>query len=228
MNRKALVLIALAICAGVGASFLTNETPKPRPKAYTGIPAALSPDCRDGTARMFDECTDQTVLFDEAMVRAKAENKVLLVEFGAEWCIWCHVFEAHINGEYDKFRYTYGGPDDPEARRTTTFEEGKPWSDAQAAEELRNFVAANFVIVHIDLQYAPGAWKVLTDTGADQYFKGGVPFVFTVDRYGQFAAVFNHDAVERRREDANWYRGYDRRGLITQLTAMRDAARARI
>ena len=228
MNKRPLVVIALAIIAGVGASFLTNQAPKARPKAYTGFPAAPSPDCRDGTARMFDECTDQTVLFSDAMFRAKAENKVLLVEVGAEWCIWCHVFEAHINGEYDKFRYTYGGPDEPEARYTTTFEEGKQWSDAQAAGELRNFVAANFVVVHIDIQHAPGWMKVLTDTGAGQYFEGGVPFVFTVDRYGQFAAVFDHDSVERRREDQNWYRGYDRRGLIRQLTAMRDAARARI
>lgn len=227
MNKKAPIVIALAVAAGVGAAFLTYPPPKARQKAYVGFPAAIDPQCRDGKARMFDECTDQSVLFEQALSRAAADNKVLLVELGAEWCIWCHVFEAHINGEYDKFRYTYGRPEDPEARYTTSFEEGPQWSDAQAAGELRDFVAENFVVVHIDLQYAPNGMDVLSDTGAVEHYKGGVPFVFTVDRQGQAAGVFNHDTVERRREDANWYRGYDRRGLISQLTAMRDAARAR-
>lgn len=221
------MVIGLAIAAGVGASFLAGEPPKSRPKAYVGFPTAIDPRCRDGKARLFDECTDQLTLFEQARARATAEDKVLLVEVGAEWCIWCHVFDAHINGEYDKFRYTYGGPDDPEARYTTTFEEGRQWSDAQAAEELRNFVAANFVLVHIDLQYAPNWATVLSGTGAAEHYKGSVPFVFTVDQQGQFASVFKHDAVERRRENSNWYRGYDRRGMLTQLISMRDAARAK-
>ena len=226
MNRK-LGIIALAVGAGIGASFLANRPPKPVAKAYVGFPVAIDPLCRDGKARMFDECTDQSRSFEQARTRARAENKVLLVEFGAEWCIWCHVFDAHISGQYDRFRYTYGTPDDPEARHTTTFEEGQPWSDAQAAQELRDFVAANFVLVHIDMQYAPNGMTVLSDSGAAGHYRGWVPFVFTVDQQGQFAAAFNHDAAERRREDTNWYRGYDRRGLITQLTAMRDAARAK-
>ncbi len=229
MNKKTLVVIALAICAGVGvgAYFVKNQPPKPRSKAYVGFPVAIDPQCRDGKASMFDECTDQVLLFTQALSRAAAEEKVLLVEFGAEWCIWCHVFEAHVNGEYDRFQYTYGSPNQPDARHTATFREGPQWTDAQAAEELRNFVADNFVIVHIDLQYAPNGMNVLASTGAEEHFKGGVPFVFTVDKQGRFAAVFNDDSVERRRDDANPYRGYDRRGLITQLTAMRDAARSK-
>jgi hypothetical protein len=230
MNLKPLIVIALAIGVGVGSALLspepTPEAPKSRPKAYVGFPEALDPACRDGKARLFDECSDQVALFNEARARAGAQGKVLLVELGAEWCIWCHVFEAHVNGEYDRFRYTYGGPTEPEARYTTSFEEGPQWSDAQAAEDLRTFVAANFVIVHIDLQYAPRWIDVLRDTGAEPHYRGGVPFVFTVDGHGRFAGRFDHDAVERRREDRNWYRGYDRRGLIAQLTAMRDAARA--
>jgi len=227
VSKRPLIVVVLAIAAGIGAAFLAPGPKASPPRAYVSFPATIDPQCREGKARMFDECSDQAALFEQARARAMADGKVLLVEIGAEWCIWCHVFEAHINGEYDEFRYTYGAPTEPEARYTTTFEEGPQWSDAQAASELRDFVAANFVIVHIDLQHAPNWTTVLEKSAAAEHYKGSVPFVFTVDPHGQFAAKFDHDSVERRREDENWYRGYDRRGLMTQLAAMRDAARAK-
>ncbi len=205
-----------------------GDVPVDRPSpAYIGFPASIDPQCRDGKARIYDECGDQAVLFDTALARARSEAKVLLVEFGSEWCIWCHVFEAHINGQHHKFRYTYGSPDEPEARYTHTFVEGAG-ADAAAATALRDFVAANFVIVHIDAEYAPGGWDVLDTTGARDHYSGGIPYIFTVDESGQFAAKFNHDAAEVRREsDENWYRGYNRASLMQQLTAMHDAARGK-
>jgi len=194
-------------------------------KTYMGYPASIDPQCRDGKARIFDECGDQAALFSAALDRAKGERKVLLVEFGSEWCIWCHVFEAHVNGGYNRFQYTYGSPDETEARYTHTFDEG-PGADAAAAASLRDFVASTFVIVHVDAEYAPNGWKVLATTGAQEHFPGGIPFVFTVDGTGRFAAMFNHGAAEVRRESvSDWYRGYNRAALLQQLTAMRDAAR---
>jgi hypothetical protein len=196
------------------------------PKLYVGFPAAIDPQCRDGKARIYDECGDQSALFGTALAQAKTEGKVLLVSFGSEWCIWCHVFEAHVNGQHHRFRYTYGAPDEPEARYTHTFVEGAA-ADAAAATALRDFVAANFVIVHIDAEYAPNGWAVLDTTGAREHYPGGIPFVFTVDESGRFAAMFNHDAAEVRREsEKDWYRGYDRDAMTRQLAGMRDAARA--
>jgi hypothetical protein len=212
------VLLVLAACSKAPVTT--------RSKAYVSFPERIDTGCRDGKARMFDQCGDQSVLFNTALERAKVEGKVLLVEFGAEWCIWCHVFEAHVNGERDRFRYTYGSPHEPEARYTENFEEGAG-SDADAADSLREFVAANFVVVHIDAEHAPNGFAVLESTGADVHYAGGVPFVFTVDERGRFAGTFNHDAVEKRRDTpTDWYRGYDRKGLMTQLSAMRDMARA--
>src|SRR5262245_59813545 len=32
----------------------------------------------------------------KAVARAKAENKAVLIEFGASWCTWCRNFEAFV------------------------------------------------------------------------------------------------------------------------------------
>jgi hypothetical protein len=67
---------------------------------------------------------------------------------------------------------------------------------------------------------------VLAASGAEAHYREAIPFVFTVDQDGRFAASLDDDAVEKRREGVVWYRGYDRAALIRELTAMRDAARA--
>ena len=173
---------------------------------------------------MYDQCGDQLELLEQARTRAKADNKVLLVEVGAEWCIWCHVFDAHINGEVDRFRYTYGYPDEPDARDTSTLEEGD-WADAEAAGQLRAYVAENFVVVRIDIEHAPNGDAVFDATDSRQHFPGGIPFVFTVDEDGRFAHMFMQGPAVRRRDGVlNWYRGYDRRNMLAQLVTMREAA----
>jgi len=234
MNKKPMIVIAIAIAAGVGASFLGNApgksdvTVKSQPKAYVGYPAALDPKCRDGTARMFDECGDQLALFEQALARANAEGKVLLVEFGAEWCVWCHALDAHMNGDYEEIRVAFGKPDEPEKRYHLTLEESKEWIDVEAASALRKFVAMNFVIVHIEMEFAPNSEEVMNITGAAEQYEGHVPFVYTVDSQGGFAAKFDPEGATRRRDDDQRpYRGYDRKVLLDKLTAMRDAARAK-
>jgi hypothetical protein len=217
---------AMILLLTLMVSACAQEKIEHRPRAYVSYPQTLDPKCRDGVARMYDECGEQAAHFTSALAHANAAKKVLLVEFGAEWCIWCHVFEAHINGEHSRFRYVHGAPDEPDARYPIDFKEG-PGADAQAAEALRQFVAENFVIVHIDAAFAPGGWEVLETTGGKKHFGNGIPFVYTVDSSGQFAQQFDHDSVEKRRDDpGNLYRGYDRVGLLKQLTAMRDAARS--
>jgi len=220
------IVIALLIGAAIPGCGRESpaSAPAPAPRIYVSYPERLDPACRDGKATLFDECSDQIELFKAALARAQVEKKVLLVEFGAEWCIWCHVFETHVNGDHTTFEYTYGAPDEPDKRYTTTFTEGRD-SDAAVATELREFVARNFVIVHVECDHAPNGYGVLELVeGADRNPRG-IPYVFSVDATGRFARKFDHDAVEKRRDtDQDWYRGYDRRGLLGQLTAMRDAA----
>ena len=219
------VFLAAAV---IGSALARSGDSPPLAHAYAGYPLEIDSKCRDGKAQIFDECGDQLALFKTALARANLEHKVLLVEFGAEWCIWCHVFDAHINGEHHRFTYTYGTPDEPESRQTTTFKEGKG-ADARAANALREFVAANFVIVHIDAAYAPNSDHVLEASGASERYDETLPFIFSVDQRGKFAQKFMSDAVEKRRDtESDWYRGYDRAGLLAQLTSMRDAARASV
>ena len=219
------VFLAAAV---IGSALARSGDSPPLAHAYAGFPLEIDSKCRDGKAQIFDECGDQLALFKTALARANLEHKVLLVEFGAEWCIWCHVFDAHINGEHHRFTYTYGTPDEPESRQTTTFKEGKG-ADASAANALREFVAANFVIVHIDAAYAPNSDHVLEASGASERYDETLPFIFSVDQRGKFAQKFMSDAVEKRRDtESDWYRGYDRAGLLAQLTSMRDAARASV
>jgi len=219
------VFLAAAV---IGSALARSGDSPPLAHAYAGFPLEIDSKCRDGKAQIFDECGDQLTLFKTALARANLEHKVLLVEFGAEWCIWCHVFDAHINGEHHRFTYTYGTPDEPESRQTTTFKEGKG-ADARAANALREFVAANFVIVHIDAAYAPNSDHVLEASGASERYDETLPFIFSVDQRGKFAQKFMSDAVEKRRDtESDWYRGYDRAGLLAQLTSMRDAARASV
>ena len=213
---------AAALVATAVLLVACTEEPVPTlPQAYTGFPASVDPQCRDGTATIYDECGDQVALFNEALARADAENKVLLVEYGAEWCIWCHVFNAYINGDKGRFRYTYASAKEPEAWSTRTFEED---NDVAGAEELRDFVARHFVVVRIDAQYAPNGVEVLEHTGAAQYFGGGLPFVFTVDSHGHYAAEFKGKGLEKRRGSSNWYRGFHRDTMLRVLTSMRNAA----
>ncbi|NVM89369.1 thioredoxin-related protein [Variovorax sp. SG517] len=224
MRRKwiwvAVLIALLAAC---------SQDSENLPRAYVSFPERIDPQCRNGKARVFDECGDQLALFTAALAKANSEGKTLLVEYGAEWCIWCHVFDAHISGEHGEFRYTYGLPRDPEARHTQKMAEDPSGAQDVQAKALRDFVAANFVVVRIDAQYAPNGKAVLMRTGAIRHYSGGVPYIFTVDGSARFAADFNHETAERRRDtEVNWYRGYDRVDMLRQFTLMRDRARANV
>ena len=64
--------------------------------APASYPLALDPTCRAGQAKLYDECGDQLALFDTAFEAATHDGKVLLVSYGAEWCVWCHVFDRTV------------------------------------------------------------------------------------------------------------------------------------
>ena len=191
--------------------------------SITSFPLSLDSQCRGGKAKIYDECSDQVELFMQANARAKADGKTVLVSYGAEWCIWCHVFDAYINGDVEKFTYTYGeaGNDD---RYTHTMRERANRDVSQEAYDLKYYVSENFVVAHIDYEHSPAGDDVLSQSEAWDNFSGGVPYIFTVDDAGKYAATFDHDEAEVRRDTDDWYRGYDRVKLLEQLKAMRKTA----
>ena len=164
-------------------------------------------------------------IFTQAKLRAKQEGKTVLVSYGAEWCIWCHVFEAYIHGDVEKFTYTFGQEGD-EKRYTHTMRERANRDVSEDAYNLKKYVSENFVLAHIDYEHSPDGDDVLTQTQAWDAFTGGVPYIFTVDATGKDAANFDHDVAEVRRDTDDWYRGYDRIKLLEQLQKMRAAAQS--
>lgn len=188
-------------------------------------PDAPDTSCRNGRAKIYDECSDQMVLFKTALSRANSEGKTLLISFGAEWCIWCHVFEAYIEGEKSRFDYTYASPDAPDDTYNATLYEREKSDVSAQANDLKEFVATRFVLVNIDSRFAPNGNDVLENTGAIDHYPGGLPFIFTVDHTGAYSAQLFHERVETRRDSDDWYRGYNREKLQAELGRM-DAATA--
>lgn len=190
----------------------------------TIYPTEIARNCNGGRAVLYDECGKQVTLFKQALRQANADGKTLLVSYGAEWCIWCHVFEQYIKGEHTDMTYRFGDPGDRDYEQVTLDE--RPDEDpAAAASALTAFVAEHFVLVHIDDQHAPDGYEVLIQTGAEASFNGGLPYIFTVTPKGDYAAHLNSNSVETRRDGLfDWYRGYDRAGLTAELDRMRLAA----
>jgi thiol-disulfide isomerase/thioredoxin len=223
--QKAMLLIFSAFFTSLSVIGCGNKAEDQAESSLVSYPQRIDPDCRTGSARLYDECSSQVRLFEAALTRANAAEKTLLVSFGAEWCIWCHVFEKYIKGQYGKFEYTYSSSDEPDKKYTDTLREKVNLDVAPQAEELRNFVSENFVLVHIDMDFAPDGWDVLDKSAAWEHYSDSIPFVFTVNAKGQYASSFNHNDVEVRRDGLiDWYRGYDREKLLTQLEKMKKAA----
>lgn len=220
-TKATAILIALTVAALIASprSTLASEVAS----TISQIPETLDKNCRDGRAQVYDECSDQASLLAAAEARADRENKTVLVVMGAEWCVWCHVFDAHIHGQTTKFDYRFASPKAPEAFRLETMTETETDSVVDAATKLAKFVSDKFVVLHVDTMYAPGGRAVAIETNAAKHYFGEIPFIFTLDKHGKFADVFN-----KRDDDAasvSWnlfayFRGYKREVLFQALQRM--------
>jgi len=202
------IFLASLIIAGLFPALAKGEMIK--------LPESPSQACGNQRARLYDECGDQMEILSDAVALAQKSNKSVLVSFGAEWCIWCHVFDKYLEGEHGKFRYDYDG------NKHTLNEKAKSDVSAQAAA-LRKYAEDNFILVHIEADNSPNGWDVLVETGASDHFQDWFPMVFVIDDQGQYLAQMNHDIVEQRRDGLwDWYRGYDRRALLSVLKDFRE------
>ncbi len=68
------------------------------PTGYAYSPAARCADAAAATLKpneaRYEICTDQMTLFTAALAKARAEKRLLIVEFGATWCPWCKSLQA--------------------------------------------------------------------------------------------------------------------------------------
>lgn len=187
------------------------------------LPYALDPDCKNGRASVFDECSDQRVIFDAGLSLAKAEGKTLLVVYGAEWCIWVHVFNKYIRGQYGAFTHTFSSQWEQRWDTETLYEKRGDLAPIEA-NQLAEFVSQNFVVVFIEFNHSEGGVEVLERTGASKFYNYSSPFIFTVDSNGLFFKHFDNEGVETRRDTDDWFRGYDRHLLQERLGEMRAAS----
>ncbi len=181
------------------------------------IPGACS--ARPGHRQiLFDLCRDQRDILAEAKAKAAKSGKIILISYGADWCIWCHAFEAHLLGQHGRFQYaTDEGP-------WLMQEKGRAETNAAAAMALQTYVAKTFVVVNISEEAGETALAVLQETQADTQFKGGLPFIYALDRKGKYARAIDSGDVEIRRDGRNPYRGYDRMRLLRSLQSLAAAS----
>ena len=71
----------MSIAASVSALLLLLTPP-------TGLPADAA--AKPARAAIYDESADGGKQVEEGLLRARKENKRVLLMFGANWCGWCH------------------------------------------------------------------------------------------------------------------------------------------
>ncbi|MDO4627402.1 MAG: DUF255 domain-containing protein [Pasteurellaceae bacterium] len=74
----------------------------PTLKSIESFPKQLPKNCGDGLAKLYDECSNQNTILQAAIQAAQMHHKNVLIIYGAEWCIWCHVFDKYIRGQVKK------------------------------------------------------------------------------------------------------------------------------
>ncbi len=224
MFLNSLILISIRKIAFATLILLSFTLPIGAAETHLSIyPQSISPDCFGGRARAYDECGDQALLMEAAKQEAAETGKTVLVVYGAEWCIWCHVFKSHLKGEYGEFEYVIEGP------TRIDMKEFLRDDDIEHARQLADFAAANFVVVGIEAQYTDTGWDVLINTGAANHYPNSLPFIFTIDEVGEFAAdypsKYSDEELDVTRNGLfGYYRGYNRILLLEELEILLAAA----
>ncbi len=203
------------------------------PDAYAGtkrlivemVPESISKDCRGGIANVYDECSDQTLILQDALARANRSGKSVLVVYGAEWCIWCHVFDQYVKGGFRKFEYKWQFHDGDNLQWKMIERESR--NARQEAYDLNKYVSDNFVIAHVEGYHAPNGEEAMAQTGVDTSKLFFMPYIVVLDSKGKLAAEMQpSNAIEKlevREDSGEEYRGYNRIILLAELKKLREA-----
>lgn len=187
------------------------------------FPEHVSEACRDGMAKVYDECSDQNLVLNKATKEASLTNKSVLVVYGAEWCIWCHVFDKYINGYSRQFTYEWEYEDEIEHWEMREKENANAEKEA---DKLNKYVSENFVVAHIEGYYSPNGNEVVKTLGVDEGSIRAIPFIMVLGEDGKYLSHMPASSaikgMEKRSDSGEEYRGYDRELLLGEMIKLRE------
>lgn len=191
----------------------------------SSFPQTIPTDCGDGQAKLFNECADQTEILNEAITAANQQGKHVLVSYGGEWCIWCHVLDKYFKGQFRTFDYKWR--DSAGDISEWLMQEDITPKEVKDAIALNNFVANNFVIAHIDNSYANGE-EAIAMTGLNPEAVYYYPYIIVLDNQGMYAGEMASssaiEGLEIRESGGEEFRGYNRDLLLAQLEELKSRA----
>lgn len=192
-------------------------------RAITVLPDEPRDSCQGVYAKLYNPCIPQAGILDEAIREAESSGKVVVVAYGAEWCIWCHILYYHLDGAYGEFRYRLPG------WRIVEMDEPLRNVSREDVVALNHFVADNVVLAYIS-DDADDGYSVLERTGAHTSFPNALPFVYSLDRRGQAVRIMG-DELSFRSSDGLFSKsfvGYDRRKLLAEFQTMARLGQAQL
>jgi len=217
------VSAALIVSGYAQADDLGKNQPTPWP--VTSFPKTLSKDCRDGTARVYDECGSQQNIIKAAQAEAIAKGKTTLVVYGAEWCVWCHIFDDLVKGDFAPEYFEWVRDD--KAGKWQMQAHVNTGAEAQA-RALNQFVSEHFVIAHIEGDHAPDGPATISSLGFDESDVNFYPFIFTLNPEGQYVehmlaykAMPHNDS--RKNKDGQPLNEFNRDVLLNQLERLKNS-----
>ena len=146
---------------------------------------------------LFATCLPQEKVFQKARAHAAAENKLLLVDYGADSCIWCGVIDRYFDGDIG------------------VQHEQIDHLDFGLSGQLARTMSKTFILVHINSEVEAEARQVMAGIGAEAVVGGPIPAFIALDP----ATGATERAYLEKAENpvAGEYHGYDRGKLLTEL-----------
>ncbi|MEZ5470280.1 MAG: thioredoxin family protein [Marinicella sp.] len=221
--RRLFIGIVIAV---VNVSCSKDQVIDVKVKEIVTFPAAIEPTCREGVAKIYDECGSQQMVLNQALQAAKQTDKTVLISYGAEWCIWCHVFDQYVKGSSREFDYQWQYHDGENL--SWSMQEKANKNAETEAQALNHYFADNFVLAHIESYYSVDGEQVLFDLGYDVDSIVGVPLILVLDQNGQIADRMKSSnqliGLEIRSDSGREFRGYDRKLLLAELKRLKKSS----